>query len=132
MTLQEKMLTAGVATGWNMSSVQAESLRLRLAPIFPKPPIFIKCRTMAPDCERLAYVVYDVLHGAAWPVTEPMTARGGNVMMTGERGIVVISTSASARKLKDALQAGDVGGLPAELDGHGNDQQILINIGDRP
>lgn len=132
MTLQEKLLPSGAATGWQMSSAQAEALRLRLTPIFPKPPIFIKCRTMAPDCERFAYVVYDVLRGAAWPVSEPMTQRGGNVMMTGELGIMVISTSASARKLKAALQAGDVGGLPAELDGQGNDQNILINIGDRP
>jgi hypothetical protein len=87
---------------------------------------------MAVDCERLAYVLFDVLHRAGWPVAPPMTSRGGNVIITGERGIKVISTGDSARELKDALQAGDVGGLPAELDTHGDDQHILINIGDRP
>jgi hypothetical protein len=87
---------------------------------------------MAVDCERLAFVLFDVLQRVAWPVTQPMTTRSGSVSITGERGIKVISTGSSARDLKDALQAGEVGGLPAELDTHGDDQHILINIGDRP
>ena len=61
-----------------------------------------------------------------------MTTRGGKIIITGERGIKVISKSDSARELKDSLQAGDVGGLPAELVAAGDNDHIRINIGDRP
>lgn len=136
MALQGKLMPQSSApaapSGWSMSPEQAESLRVRLASIFPKPAVFIQCRTMAADCERLAYILFDVLQRAAWPVSQPMTTRGGNVIITGERGIKVISRSDSARELKDLLQAGDVGGLPAELVAAGDNDHIRINIGDRP
>jgi len=133
MALQGKLIPqSNASSGWNMSPEQADALRIRLIPISPKPAIFIKCRTMAADCDRLAYVLFDVLERAAWPVSPPMTTRGGNVMMTGERGIKVISTSGAARELTDSLQVSDVGGLPAELVSEGDSQHILINIGDRP
>ena len=45
------------------------------------------------------------------------------------RGVCLIYNS--ARQLADAFQASDVGALPAELDKQGDDQHILINIGDR-
>lgn len=139
MILQEKMLPtttqppqAPAPAGWSLSSDQAEALRIRLGPIFPKPPVFIMCRTMGSNCDRFAYIFFDVLQKAGWRVAPPMTSRGGNVIITGEQGIRIISESTSARWLTDALQASDVGGLPAELNRGGDDQHIRINIGDRP
>jgi hypothetical protein len=123
--------TEKASGGWGMSPNQADALRIRLTAIFPKLPVFIKCRTTAADCEKLAYLLYDVLQKAGWSVAPPMTTQGGNLSMTGERGIRVISTSFSAQQMKNALQARDGGDLPVELDTHGDDQHILINIGDR-
>lgn len=117
--------------GWEITVAQAESLQSRVKPIFPKPNVFIKCRTMASDCDKFAFIIFDVLHEAGWPVAEPMTSRQGNVIITGEYGIMIISTNPSAARLKDAFQAQDAGGFPAELDWRGSDEQILINIGDR-
>jgi hypothetical protein len=133
--LQEKILPPSYSSedsyGWGFTPRQAEALRLRLQTIFPKSPVYIKCRTIANDCEKFAYVLYDVLLRAGWPVAPPMTTQGDNISITGERGIKVISSSSSAGQLTNALQARDVGGLPATLEAQGDDQHILINIGDR-
>lgn len=111
---------------------QAESLRRRLSAITPKFPVYIKCRTMANACEKLAYFFFDVLQKAGWQVAPPMTTQGDNVVITGEHGITIISSSFSAEELANALRSPDAGAYPAMLDPRGAADRILINIVDLP
>ena len=111
---------------------KAEALRRRLSAISPKLPVYIKCRTMANACEKLAYFFFDELQKAGWQVAAPATAQLHDLAITGERGITVVSSNSSGDQLALALRAPDAGSFPAMLDAQGPAAHILINIGDLP
>ena len=111
---------------------QAEALRRRLSAISPKLPVYIKCRTVANTCEKLAYFLFDELKRAGWQVAAPATTQLHDLAITDEHGITVISSSSSADQLALALRAPDAGAFPAMLHAQGPNDHILINIGDIP
>ncbi|MGD0105784.1 MAG: hypothetical protein ABSC06_17355 [Rhodopila sp.] len=109
-----------------------EALRRRLSAVFPKLPVYIKCRTVSNTCEKLAYFFFDELNKAGWPVAAPATTQLHDLALTGERAIAIISSSLSADQIVLALRAPDAGAFPAMLNTQGPSDHILINIGDLP
>ncbi len=111
---------------------QAEALRRRMSAISPKLPVYIKCRTTANACEKVAYFFFDELNKAGWPVAPPATTQLHDLVITGEHGVTIVSASPSADQLALALRAPDAGAYPVMLEAREVGDHILINIGDLP
>jgi hypothetical protein len=132
LLIDRVMPQAEAASKEALAQDHAEALRRRLEAINPKLPVSIMCRTPANACEKFAYLLFDLLKKAGWPVSSPITTQQNNLILTPEQGIMIISTTFAALEMANALRSPDAGSYPAVVDRTANPDSIRINIGSLP
>ena len=132
LLIDRVMPQAEAASKSALAQDQVEALRRRLEAITPKPPVSIMCRTPANACEKFAYFLFDLLKKSGWDVDPPITTQQNNLIITGEHGITIISTTFAAEEMANALRSPDAGAYPAVVERTANPNSIRINIGDLP